>query len=90
MRSEGDRTKKAARRECTVLLGALRCLGASASLPGQSGESCQMAIYHGYWILSSHYTTTLQSHAIMASFSSVPLELLERILGMLDNSDKGN
>jgi hypothetical protein len=84
MRSEGDRTKKAARRECTVLLGALQCLGASALLPGQSGESCEMAIYYGYRILSSHYTTILPSHAIMASLSSVPLELLKTILGMLD------
>jgi hypothetical protein len=44
-----------------------------------------MAIYHGYWILSSHYTTTLPSRAIMASFSSVPLELMGKILGMLDH-----
>lgn len=47
MHSEGVRMEKAVRGKCTVLVGALQCLGASALalLPGQCGESGQLAIY---------------------------------------------
>jgi len=41
MHSKGVRTEKAVRGKCTILVGALQCLGALALalLPSQCGES---------------------------------------------------
>lgn len=70
--------------KCAVHTGASRRLGASALLPSQSDKSGQLAVTN-IRILTSHHATILPLYYLMASFSSVPPELLRGIFGLLDH-----